>query len=102
MLQRFADPVAIAAEIERVRSLSGDTLRRRWRVVFGRSPPQHLTADLLLTTAKHFVLDKLKLAAAMGACSTPALELGGARKGEVFSVGPRGNPTRNPTAPPRK
>jgi hypothetical protein len=39
MLQRFADPVAIAAEIERVRSLSGDTLRRRWRVVFGRSPP---------------------------------------------------------------
>ena len=47
MLQRFADPVAIAAEIERVRSLSGDTLRRRWRVVFGRSPPQHLTADLL-------------------------------------------------------
>ena len=35
------------AEIERVRSLSGDILRRCWRVVFGRSPPQHLTADLL-------------------------------------------------------
>ena len=47
MLQRFADPAAVAAEIERVRSLSGDTLRRCWRVVFGRSPPQHLTADLL-------------------------------------------------------
>ena len=47
MLQRFADPAAIAAEIERVRSLSGDTLRRCWRVVFGRSPAQHLTADLL-------------------------------------------------------
>ena len=59
-------------------------------------------SERALTTAKHFVLDKLKLAAAMGACSTPALELGGARKGEVFSVGPRGNPTRNPTAPPRK
>jgi len=43
MLQRFADPAAIAAEIERVRSLSGDTLRRCWRVVFGRSPPQHFT-----------------------------------------------------------
>jgi hypothetical protein len=47
MLQRFADPAAIAAEIERVRSLSGDTLRRCWRAVFGRSPAQHLTADLL-------------------------------------------------------
>ena len=47
MLQRFADPAAIAAEIQRVRSLSSDTLRRCWRVVFGRSPPQHLTADLL-------------------------------------------------------
>ena len=33
-----------------------------------------------LTTAQHFVLDKLKLAAAMGACSTPALELGNAHK----------------------
>ena len=30
-----------------MRSLSGDTLRRCWRAVFGRSPPQHLTADLL-------------------------------------------------------
>ena len=50
MLQRFADPAAIAAEIERVRSFSGDTLRRCWRVVFGRSPPQHLTADLLRRT----------------------------------------------------
>ena len=31
MLQRFVDPAAIAAEIERVRSLSGDALRRRWQ-----------------------------------------------------------------------
>ena len=58
MLQRFADPVAIAAEIERVRSLSGDTLRRRWRVVFGRSPPQHLTADLLRRMIAHRVQEE--------------------------------------------
>jgi Protein of unknown function (DUF2924) len=47
MLQRFVDPAAVEVEIERMRSLSGDALRRRWRAVFGRSPPQHLTADLL-------------------------------------------------------
>jgi Protein of unknown function (DUF2924) len=47
MLQRFIDAPAIAAEIERVRSLSGNALRRRWQAVFGRSPPEHLTAELL-------------------------------------------------------
>ena len=47
MLQRFVDPAAVAAEIERVRSLSGHALRRRWQAVFGRSVPEHLTADLL-------------------------------------------------------
>ena len=33
-----------------------------------------------LTTAQHFVLDELKLAAAMGTCSAPALELGNVHK----------------------
>src|SRR6202163_1919983 len=47
MLQRFVDPAAVAAEIERVRSLSGDALRRRWQSAFGRSPAEHLTPDLL-------------------------------------------------------
>ena len=47
MLQRFVDPAAVAAEIARVRSLSGGALRRRWQAVFGRPPPEHLTADLL-------------------------------------------------------
>ena len=47
MLQRLVDPAAVEAEIERVRSLSGGALRRRWQSVFGRSAPQHLTADLL-------------------------------------------------------
>ena len=50
MLQRFVDPAAVEAEVERVRSLSGDALRRRWRAVFGRLAPQHLTADLLRRT----------------------------------------------------
>src|SRR6202043_3166909 len=47
MLQRFVDPAAVAAVIERVRSLSGDALRRRWQSAFGRSPAEHLTRDLL-------------------------------------------------------
>jgi hypothetical protein len=47
MLQRFIDPVAVAAEIGRVRALSGHALRRRWRAVFGRSVPEPLTGDLL-------------------------------------------------------
>ena len=47
MLQRFVDPTAVAAEIERVRSLSGSALRRRWQAVFGRVAPEQLTADLL-------------------------------------------------------
>jgi hypothetical protein len=42
MLQRFVDSAAIAAEIARVRSLSGGALRRRWQAVFGRSVPEHL------------------------------------------------------------
>jgi hypothetical protein len=46
MLQRSIDLAAIEAEIERVRSLSGNALRRRWQAVFGRSVPEHLTAGL--------------------------------------------------------
>ena len=47
MLQRFVDAASVEAEIARVRSLSGDALRRRWQSVFGRSPPDSLTPDLL-------------------------------------------------------
>jgi hypothetical protein len=36
MLQRFVDAAAVAAEIERVRSLAGAALRRRWQSEFGR------------------------------------------------------------------
>src|ERR1700751_1682046 len=47
MLQRFVDPAAVAAEIDRVRSLSGFALRGHWQAVFGRAAPEHLTTDLL-------------------------------------------------------
>jgi hypothetical protein len=45
--QRLTDPAAIEAEIARIRSLGIDGLRRRWRAVFGRTPPAALSKDLL-------------------------------------------------------
>jgi len=47
MLQRFVDAAAVEAEIERVRSLSGAALRRRWQSEFGRPLPKSLPVDLL-------------------------------------------------------
>src|SRR5881398_2826066 len=47
MRQHRTDPAAIEAEIARIRSLAIDALRRRWRVVFGRTPPAALSKDLL-------------------------------------------------------
>jgi hypothetical protein len=47
MLQRLVDAAAVEAEIERVRSLSGAALRRRWQAEFGRPLPRGLTIDLL-------------------------------------------------------
>jgi Protein of unknown function (DUF2924) len=41
------DPAAIVAEIDRIRSLGMDALRRRWQAVFGRKPPAGLSKDLL-------------------------------------------------------
>jgi Protein of unknown function (DUF2924) len=40
-------PAAIEAEIARIRSLPLDALRRRWRLMFGRTPPAALSKDLL-------------------------------------------------------
>src|SRR5205823_4270165 len=45
MRQRWTDPAAIEAEIARVRSLPLDALRRRWRVMFGRTPPAALSKE---------------------------------------------------------
>jgi hypothetical protein len=47
MRQHWTDPAAIEAEIARIRSLPFDALRRRWRVMFGRTPPAALSKDLL-------------------------------------------------------
>src|SRR2546423_3643098 len=47
MRQHWTDPAAIEAEIARIRSLPLDALRRRWRVMFGRTPPAALGKDLL-------------------------------------------------------
>jgi DUF2924 family protein len=45
--RRWREPAAIAAEIERIRSLRLDALRRQWRLVFGRAPPAGLNKDRL-------------------------------------------------------
>src|SRR5262249_19149082 len=47
MRQQRTDAAAIEAEIAHLRSLVLDALRRRWRVVFGRTPPVALSKDLL-------------------------------------------------------
>src|SRR6266581_1880939 len=47
MRRQVTDPAAIEAEIDRLRSLALDALRRRWRVVFGRTAPAGLSKDLL-------------------------------------------------------
>jgi hypothetical protein len=47
MRQRWTDPAAIEAEIARIPSLALDALRRRWRVIFGRTPPAGLSKGLL-------------------------------------------------------
>jgi hypothetical protein len=47
MSGRSVDTAAIEAEVERVRSLGLDVLRRRWRMMFGATPPPGLTKDII-------------------------------------------------------
>jgi hypothetical protein len=47
MSQRTVDPAAIEAEVNQVRSLGIDALRRRWRMMFGAIPPKGLTKDII-------------------------------------------------------
>jgi hypothetical protein len=47
MRLRWREATSIAAEIDRIRSLRLDALRRQWRLVFGRVPPAGLGKDLL-------------------------------------------------------
>jgi hypothetical protein len=45
--QRSVDPAAIEAEVDQIRSLGIDALRKRWRMIFGAIPPKGLTKDTL-------------------------------------------------------
>ena len=47
MDQRTINPAAIEAEVDQVRSLGIDALRRRWRIMFGAIPPKGLTKDII-------------------------------------------------------
>jgi Protein of unknown function (DUF2924)/Ku70/Ku80 beta-barrel domain len=47
MRQQWTEPAAIEAEIAHLRSLALDALRRRWRAMFGRTPPAALSKHLL-------------------------------------------------------
>ena len=47
MARRSADPAAIEAEVDHVRSLGIDALRTRWRSMFGATPPAGLTKDII-------------------------------------------------------
>jgi hypothetical protein len=47
MDQRAIDAAAIEAEVDQVRSLGIDALRRRWRLMFAALPPKGLTKDLI-------------------------------------------------------
>lgn len=47
MPQQKADPAAIEAEIEHIRSLGIQALRTRWRSTFGAIPPKGLTKDII-------------------------------------------------------
>jgi hypothetical protein len=47
MRQQRTELAAIEAEIAYLRSLALDALRRRWRVLFGRTPPAGLSKNLL-------------------------------------------------------
>src|SRR5580692_3454415 len=84
MLQRLVDAAAVEAEIERVRSLSGAALRRRWQAEFGRPLPRGLTIDLLRRMIAHRIQEE-----AFGTLDRATLKLldglarrDGARRGE--------------------
>jgi hypothetical protein len=47
MRQPAPEEAAVAAEIDRIRALAPEALRRHWRAMFGRKPPPGLSKDLL-------------------------------------------------------
>lgn len=53
MTRRRSDRAAIEAEIDRIRSLGLDALRKHWRSTFGAQPPAGLTKDILMRMICH-------------------------------------------------
>lgn len=53
MNRQRSDRAAIEAEIDLVRSLGLDALRKRWRSTFGASPPAGLTKDIVARMICH-------------------------------------------------
>jgi hypothetical protein len=47
MSERPVDAAAIEAEVDQIRSLGIDALRRRWRMLFGAVPPPGLPKDII-------------------------------------------------------
>ena len=47
MDQRTVDAATIEAEVDHVRSLGIDALRKRWRLMFGAIPPKGLTKNII-------------------------------------------------------
>jgi len=47
MRERSVDRAQIEAEIDQVRSLGLDALRKRWNSMFGAAPPSDLTKDII-------------------------------------------------------
>jgi hypothetical protein len=47
MAERSLSPVAIEAEIERIRALGLEALRSEWRAMYGASPPAGVTKDIM-------------------------------------------------------
>jgi hypothetical protein len=55
MRQQRTEAAEIEAEIARLRSLALHALRRRWRVVFGRTPPAPLRSVASVANCSGFV-----------------------------------------------
>jgi Protein of unknown function (DUF2924) len=47
MDQRTIDPAAVEAEVDQIRSLGIDAIRKRWRSMFRATPPPGLTKDIM-------------------------------------------------------
>ena len=47
MIQDSADRALVEAEVEQIRTLDIEALRKRWRIMFGANPPDGLTKDII-------------------------------------------------------